>query len=122
MTGARDGFLPGYFAALDAGEDILPLLAPDFTFALLWATPEGAHEFAGGFDEWAGYMTQREPDGQLHHVAHLLRDGSIEVASGWTTRFDEPLGTFMFAAELDEQRYARRFFAARTQAFGGRPF
>ena len=41
-------FLPSYLERLDAGDDILPMLAPDFTFSLLWATDEGAHEFAGG--------------------------------------------------------------------------
>ena len=42
--------------------------------------------------------------------------------SGWTTRDDEPLGTFMFIVELDDASRARRFFAARTEAFGGVPF
>lgn len=117
-----NAFLPRYFAALDDGEDVLPLLAPDFTFALLWATADGAREFAGGFDEWAGYMAQRDPDGQRHHVSHLLREGRTEVATGWTTRYGKPLGTFTFTAELDEEGRARRFFAARTEAFDGTPF
>ena len=30
-------FLPAYFEKLDGGEDIMPLLAPGFTFALLWS-------------------------------------------------------------------------------------
>ena len=115
-------FLPHYFEQLDGGRDILPLLAPDFTFALLWATDEGAREFAGGFDEWAGYMAQRNPDGQRHHISHSLREGNTEVASGWTTRNGEPLGTFMFATELDDEGRARRLFAARTESFRGVPF
>ena len=57
-----------YFGRLDAGDDIVPMLAPDFTFSLLWATGGEAREFAGSFDEFAGYMAQREPDGQLHHI------------------------------------------------------
>jgi hypothetical protein len=122
VTSVDAAFLPRYFAALDDGEDIVPLLAPDFTFALLWATADGAHEFAGAFDEWAGYMAQREPDGQRHHIGHLLREGNAEVVSGWTTRNEEPLGTFMFSVELAEDGRARRFFAARTEAFGGVPF
>jgi len=115
-------FLPRYFETLDEGRDILPMLAPDFSFALLWATDEGAREFAGGFDEWAGYMAQREPDGQRHHISHSLRDGAIEVVSGWTTRHGDPLGTFTFTVELDEDDRARRLFAARTEVFGGAPF
>jgi hypothetical protein len=123
VTDTATAFLPGYFAALDDGEDILPLFAHDFTFALLWSTPDGgAREFAGGFDEWAGYMAQREPDGQRHHISHLLREGRTEVATGWTTRFGDPLGTFTFAVELDDDGHARRIFAARTEAFGGTPF
>jgi hypothetical protein len=122
VTGTETGFLPRYFAALDDGEDILPLFARDFRFALLWSSEGEARQFAGGFEEWAGYMAQREPDGQRHHISHLLREGLTEVASGWTTRFDEPLGTFTFAVELDGDGLVRRIFAARTEAFSGTPF
>jgi hypothetical protein len=115
-------FLPVYFEKLDAGEDILTLLAPEFTFSLLWATEEGAREFAGGLDDFHGYLAQRDPDGQLHHIGLSLREGSTEVASGWTTRYGTPLATFTFAVELDEQERARRLFAARTLAFDGRTF
>lgn len=115
-------FLPRYFAALDDGEEILHLFAPDFTFALLWSSSGEAREFAGGFEAWAGYMAQREPDGQRHHISHLLREGATEVATGWTTRFDEPLGTFTFAVELNGEGLVSRIFAARTEAFDGTPF
>ena len=117
MSTAR--FLPMYFERLDAGEDILPLLAAEFTFSLLWATPEGAHEFAGGLDEFKGYLAQRNPDGQVHHISQSLREGRAEVASGWTTRYGAPLGTFVFALELDGEERMKRVFAARTEAFGG---
>jgi len=111
-----------YFRRLDAGDDIVPMLAPDFTFSLLWATRGEAREFAGSFDEFAGYMAQREPDGQLHHINLSLRDGSSEVVTGWTTKFGAPLGTFTFAVELDPDERARRLFAARTDSFGGVSF
>jgi hypothetical protein len=119
---ATEAFLPRYFAALDDGEDILSLFSPEFTFALLWSSGGEAREFAGGFEAWAGYMAQREPDGQRHHVSHLLREDNTEVASGWTTRHGAPLGSFMFAVELDEDGLVRRIFAARTEAFSGTPF
>jgi hypothetical protein len=115
-------FLPAYFEKLDAGEDILSMLAPEFTFALLWATGDGAQEFAGSFDEFHGYLAQRDPDGQLHHISKSLREGRTEVASGWTTRYDEPLATFLFSVELNEDERAVRLFAARTLAFDGVPF
>jgi hypothetical protein len=115
-------FLPVYFERLDGGEDIRPMLSPDFTFSLLWATAEGANEFAGSLPEFEGYLAQREPDGQLHHIAQSLREGRTEIASGWTTRYDSPLGTFTFAVELDDEERVRRLFAARTTAFDGVPF
>jgi len=115
-------FLPVYFGRLDAGEDIVPMLAADFTFSLLWSTGGEAREFAGSFEEFAGYMAQREPDGQLHHINLSLREGQTEVVTGWTTRFDEPLGTFTFAVELDGDERARRLFAARTDTFRGVTF
>jgi hypothetical protein len=115
-------FLPVYFERLDAGDDVLPLLGPEFTFSLLWATPDGAHEFAGGLDEFKGYLAQRNPDGQLHHISQSLREGRTEVASGWTTRHGAPLGTFVFALELDGDERMKRLFAARTEAFSGLSF
>jgi len=67
-------------------------------------------------------MEQREPAGQRHHISHSLREGNTEVATGWTTRHGDPLGTFTFTVELDADGCARRLFAARTEAFGGVPF
>jgi hypothetical protein len=98
------------------------MLAPDFTFALLWSSQDGAREFAGGLEEWRGYMDQRQPDGQRHHISRSLRDGDVEVVSGWTTRNGDPLGTFTFTAELDGEDRMRRLFAARTESFAGKPF
>ena len=115
-------FLPIYFQRLDEGEDISGMLAPEFTFALLWSTEAGAHEFAGSVVEFRGYMAQRDPAGQLHHISLGVREGNVELVSGWTTRHGTPLGTFTFAVELDEEERARRLYAARTEAFNGVPF
>jgi hypothetical protein len=111
-----------YFEKLDEGDDVMPMLAPDFTFSILWATEDGAREFTGSFDDWRIYMEQREPEGQRHHVSHSLREGDIEVATGWTTRHGDPLGSFTFTVEIDDENRARRLFAARTEAFRGVPF
>ena len=70
----------------------MPMLAQDFTFALLWSAQGEAREFAGGFDECRGYMAQRTPDGQLHHINLRCAKASTEVVTGWTTRYGSPLG------------------------------
>jgi hypothetical protein len=117
-------FLPVYFERLDAGaiDEVVAMLSSGFTFSILWSSDGDAHEFAGGFAEFHGYLAQRDPDGQVHHLGPGIRDGRTEVVSGWTTRYGEPLGTFMFAVELDEDERCRRLFAARTPAFGGLRF
>jgi hypothetical protein len=60
--------------------------APAFTFAFLWTDETGAREFAGGLDEFHGYMNQRDAAGQRHHLDLGVRDESREVALGYTTR------------------------------------
>ena len=123
ITANAPTFLPHYFGTLDERPlDVMPMLAPGFTFSFLWSDDRGPREFAGGLDDFNGYMAQREPDGQLHHINLSLRNGSAEVVTGWTTRFDVPLGTFTFAVELDDDERARRLFAARTDSFGGLTF
>jgi hypothetical protein len=112
-------FLHEYFEKLDAnGLDVVPLLAPSFTFSVLWSDDKGAHEFAGGFDEFHGYLAQRDPDGQLHHIDIGRREGNREVVLGHTTRNGERLATFTFAAWLDDEGRAERLYAARTLVFG----
>jgi hypothetical protein len=116
-------FLPAYLKTLDETPlDVLPMLAPDFTFSVLWADEGGAHEFTGSYDEYHGYLSQRQAEGQLHHLNVSTREGSTEVATGWTTRNGDPLGSFTFAVELDGEDRAKRLFAARTLVFAGNPF
>jgi hypothetical protein len=108
-------FLPAYFEKLDTTPlDVVPMLAPDFSFSVLWNDPDGAKEFAGGYDEFHGYLAQRQADGQLHHVVTSSRTGSLEVVLGYTTRHGETLGTFTMAAQVDDEGRAERLFAART--------
>ena len=113
-------FLPAFLDTLDHRPDeVLPMLAPGFRFSILWATDEGAHEFAGGLEEYRGYLAQRDPEGHLHHFRITAREGRTEIARGWTTRHGEELGNFAMFADVDEQERATRFFAARTLAFRG---
>jgi hypothetical protein len=111
-------FLPRYYEELDRGFDIMPRLAPRLTFAFLWSDENGAREFSGAFEEFDGYMAQREPEGQRHHLDLGASDGRREVALGHTTRHGERLGTFMSTAWLDEEGRAERLYSARTLAFG----
>lgn len=108
-------FLLTYLETLDTTPlDVVPMLAPEFTFAVLWNDEHGAKEFAGGYDEFHGYLAQRQSDGQLHHVVDSSRSGSLEVALGHTTRHGELLGTFTMAAQVDADGRAEKLFAART--------
>ena len=120
MAGAT--FLPRFLDTLDHRPDeVLPLLAPGFRFSILWADDRGAHEFAGGLDEYRGYLEQRDAAGQLHHFRVTAREGRSEVALGYTTRNGEELGNFTMFADVDEEERATRFFAARTLAFASNP-
>ena len=110
-------FLPAYLGTLDTTPlDVLPMLAPDFVFTVLWNDDEGAKEFSGGLEEFHGYLAQRDPDGHLHHVVGSWRTGSLEVVLGHTTRHGEPLGTFTMVAQVDAEGRAERMFAARTSS------
>jgi hypothetical protein len=111
-------FLPSYYEELDRGLDIMPRFVPGFTFTFLWSDENGAREFSGGFEEFDGYMAQRAPEGQRHHLDLGASDGRREVALGHTTRHGERLGTFMSTAWLDEEGRAERLYSARTLALG----
>jgi hypothetical protein len=110
--------LPTFLGTLDERPtDVVPMLAPGMEFAILWSDESGVHEFNGGLDEYHGYLEQREPEGQLHHLAVTARSGRTEVALGYTTRYGAELGTFTMWLQADEQERVQRFFAGRTLAF-----
>lgn len=110
-------FLTTYLATLDTTPlDVLPMLAPDFAFSVLWDDEDGAKEFSGGHDEFHGYLEQRKPEGYAHHVYSSTRTGDLEVALGKTTRHGELVATFTMAAQVDDDGRAERLFAARTTA------
>jgi len=112
--------LPAFLGALDERPmEVVPMLAPGMEFAILWSDEGGVHEFNGGLDEYHGYLEQREPEGQLHHLAVTSRLGRTEVALGYTTRYGAELGTFTMWLQADEQERVQRFFAGRTLAFSG---
>jgi hypothetical protein len=111
-------FLPAFLETLDhRPDDVLAMIAPDFRFSILWSDERGAHEFAGGLEEYRGYLAQRDAKGQLHHFRVTAREGRAEVVLGYTTRHGEELGNFTMFADVDEHERVTRFFAARTLAF-----
>jgi len=108
-------FITDFLRKLDFEPDeVVKLLAPEFTFCVLYSIDGEAHEFAGGLAEYRGYLDQRQPDGQAHHVELSTRTGQTEVVLGHTTRYGERLGTFTMAAQVDPQGRAVRIYAART--------
>lgn len=116
----RATVLPKFLEALDRdAKEVFPLLAPGMEFDLLWSDERGVNEFVGGLEEYHGYLAQREPEGQLHHLPVTARAGRAEVALGYTTRHGNELGTFTMFLESDEQDRVRRFFAGRSLAFSG---
>jgi len=107
--------LPRYLETLDESPlDVLPLLAPGFTFSVLWSDEAGAKEFAGGVDALHEYLAQRDPEGHLHHVLGSVRFGRTEFLLGRTTRHGEPLATFVNAADVDDEGRLQNLFGART--------
>jgi len=123
LTATAPAFLRVYFATLDERPlDVMPMLAPGFTFSFLWSDERGPREFAGGLDDFNGYMAQREPGGQAHHIDVGIREGRHEVVLGHTTRYGERLGTFTFAVWLDAEGRAERLYSGRTVAFGDEEF
>ena len=107
--------LPNYLETLDRSPlDVLRLLAPGFTFSVLWADDEGAREFAGDLGALHAYFAQRDPDGQLHDVLGSMRVGRTEFAFGRTTRHGRPLATFVNVAEVDDEGRLVHLFGART--------
>lgn len=107
--------LPTYLETLDASAlDVLPLLAPGFTFSVLWSDDAGAKEFAGGLEDLRAYLAQRDPHGHVHHVLGSARVGRTEILFGRTTRHGAPLATFVNAADLDEHGRLQNLFGART--------
>ena len=107
--------LSTYLETLDRSPvDVLPLLAPGFTFSVLWSDDDGAREFAGGVDELHAYFAQRDPDGHLHHILGGMRVGRTEFAFGRTTRHGQPLATFVNVADVDDEGRLLNLFGART--------
>jgi hypothetical protein len=103
----------------------MELVADALEFAILWA-PDGerhSRQFRGGPAELRAFTLAGDMDGWAHYVLHASRDGATEIALG-ETRWDDGrhIGTFVCAAELDEDGRMRRYLVGRSPAirFGPR--
>jgi hypothetical protein len=118
---AQPGFFERFFAALDGDdpESAMTLVADDLEFAILWAPDTGgrSRQFLGGPDELRAFTAAGDMGGWAHHVLHVSRDGSTEVALGETRWADgRHIGTFVCAGELDGDGRMRRYLVGRSPA------
>jgi hypothetical protein len=114
-------FFRRFFAALD-GDDrdsAMAFVADELQFAILWAGDDSprSRQFLGGPTELRGFTAAGEMDGWAHHILHASREGSTEIALG-ETRWDDGrhIGTFVCAAEFDDQGRMRRYLVGRSPA------
>jgi hypothetical protein len=118
---AQPGFFEQFFAALDGedAESAMMFVADELEFSILWAVGDGnrSRQFLGGPDELRSFTNAGDTDGWAHHVLHCSHEGATEVALG-ETRLDDGshIGTFVAAAELDEEGRMRRYLVGRSPA------
>jgi hypothetical protein len=119
-------FFERYFELLDGPDphSSLELVADDVEFTIQWAADGSgkSRQFLGGREELRGFIDAGDTTGWAHHVTHSGVSGAIEFALG-ETRWDgtgERIGTFLAAAELDDQGRMRRYMVARSPAIGFR--
>jgi hypothetical protein len=114
-------FFHRFFAALDGDdpESAMALVADELEFAILWAPDAGtrSRHFVGGPTELRAFTVAGDMQGWAHHILHVSREGSTELALG-ETRWDDGrhIGTFICAAELDHDDRMRRYLVGRSPA------
>jgi ketosteroid isomerase-like protein len=113
------GTLKRFFELLDgpAAERSLDMLSGDLRFSILFSNGPGeAQDFAGGREEFDGYMAQRGAPAWTHHVLAELVDGDLEVVFGETRQDGAPLATFVAAIKLDVDGRISRYIVGRSPA------
>ena len=91
------------------------LLADDLRFSIVFSNGPGAAEnFAGGREEFDGYLAQRAAPTWTHHVLTESAQGAIELVLGETRQDDVPLATFVAAARIDEDGRIDRYVVGRS--------
>ena len=120
MSG-QASFFRRFFAALDGNEpeSAMAFVADDLEFAILWAsdTDTRSRQFLGGAVELRAFTVAGDMEGWAHHILHVSREGSTELAVGETRWGDgRHIGTFVCAAELDDDGRMRRYLVGRSPA------
>jgi hypothetical protein len=115
-------FFHRFFEALDGddAEAAMAFVADELEFTILWAPDaerRSPRQFVGGPDELRSFTAAGDRTGWAHHILHVSREGSTEVALG-ETRWDDGryIGTFIAAAELDADGRMRRYLVGRSPA------
>ena len=118
---APASFFRRFFAALDGNEpeSAMAFVADDLEFAILWASDidTRSRQFLGGAVELRAFTVAGDMEGWAHHILHVSREGSTELAVGETRWGDgRHIGTFVCAAELDDDGRMRRYLVGRSPA------
>jgi hypothetical protein len=113
------GTLRRFYEVLDGpdAERSLEMLAPDLRFSILFSTgPDGAQDFAGGREEFDGYMARRGAPSWRHHVLSESSDGRVELAFGETRQDGAAIATWVAAVRLDDAGLIDRYIVGRSPA------
>jgi hypothetical protein len=116
-----DDFFARYFEALDGEEPLsaLEMVADDAEFAILWAagTDRRASQFPGGREDLEEFTKAGDMSGWSHHILASAMIGDTELVLG-ETRTDEGefIGSFVAAAQLDDEGRMKRYLTGRSPA------
>jgi hypothetical protein len=114
-----EAFFERYFEALDGPDphSALELVSDDLEFAILFSTgtDSRSRQFLGGVDELRAFTDAGDMEGWGHHILGSSRVGDLEIVLGETrTDAGEVLGTFVCAAQLDDEGRMRRYLVGRS--------
>lgn len=107
-----------WFATMDsdAPDEVLGLLAEDFSFAVVFSTGDDAtaRDFNGGRSAMVDYLVQREKGTRVHRLLATSTVGETEFVLGEVIRLGEWEASFIASALLDSQGLLRRLIIGRS--------
>jgi ketosteroid isomerase-like protein len=109
--------LASYFEAIDrrAFDEVMLMLAPDFGFVALVATPDGdIQRFGGGLTEMRAYLESRPTFPRKHVLLSVHTEEQREVTLGQTEHEGQVLATFTAAASRSADGAISRLMSAVT--------